>query len=169
MFGWSRKASVPKDFSLYSPKERFIYAYFDGEKTVHEDPVVLYKRLEEVRPELAIDMRVSVSPSKDARSAHDASVRKVRTIFGLKDFSAGGLTETEVFDLFDHFWDYLDAVKKNLSLFATSSISTPGPATPSSADAPITSPSSGSGSIADAPSTGGPGPSPTASPSPSVV
>lgn len=105
---------------LYRPSQRLIYRYFDGKRTVKADPLILYKRLMEVSPELSIDAKVSLSDLKDAPKAHDALIAKVQKIFDLKPLCDGGLTQVEAINLLVHFIEYTGMLKKNSSPPATS-------------------------------------------------
>lgn len=163
LLSWFRRSGP----DLYRPRERLIYRYFDGRRTVAADPQVLYKRLMAVGPELSIDITVAQSPSQDAAKASDAAVAKIRGIFGLKPLEEGGLTEIEAGNLLDHFVAYCEAVKKNSRTPATSAPSSPAPSPPASAaGGPATASSSGSGSTASGASTGPPEPSVSAPASP---
>ena len=103
------------DYSVYSPKERIIYEYFDGEKTIKADPIVLYKRVMEKRADILIDTKVANSASKDASKAHNNLMDNLRWVFSVKKIEDSGLTDPEVGNLFDHFMIYCDRVKKNSS------------------------------------------------------
>lgn len=77
----------------------------------------------------------------------------VRTVFGIPTVESGGLTERECLDLLTGFRQYLGDVKKNGSLFQTSSDSTE----QHSADGSPTKPASDSGLTAAEPSCEPPG------------
>lgn len=149
---WFSRSAMPYD--VYRPKERMIYSFWNGEKIVTADPLVLYKRVMDCGPELAIDMKVSKSASKDATKAHGKAIDKIRNIFKIKEIEQGGLTELEGMDLLDHFLTYCDVVKKNSSILPMQSTSTVDSPT-TSQENPPTSNSSVSGSIANDPSTDG--------------
>lgn len=146
-------------YDLYRPAERLLYQYFDGKGLVRADPMVLYKRMMERGPELAVDIQVSQSPSKSAGKAYSDMVEKVRQIFSLAPYEAGGLTELEAVELLYHFMTYTGMLKKNSSPSPTSAEATSAVCEPSSAENPATPPSSDSGSTADAPSSAPPAPS----------
>ena len=125
MFNWFKKSN-----DVYSPKERKIFSYFDGEKTVKADPVALYRRVMDKGPSLSIDMSVSTSASKDAEKAQKELVDNVRTIFNVKPLAneiecTGTLTDTEVLYLLDQFMDYASDVKKNSKTLPTTPPITP--------------------------------------------
>jgi len=132
--------------SIYRPKERMIFQFWNGQKMVSGDPLVLFKRMSDVGPELAIDIKVSSSPSKDASKAHNNVVDKIRGIFGVQSLEQGGLSELETLQLLDTFLLYCDRVKKNSSqsvIWPTPSVDS----TSSSEENPPTLNSSDSGSI----------------------
>lgn len=109
MFGWSKKNPEPE---VFRPKERWIYAFWDGQQDRKVDPLPLYKAVVSKGPSLSIDMRVADSPSKDNVKAHTALINQLREIFSVKPFEDGGLTERETEDLFYNFWDFC-AERKN--------------------------------------------------------
>ena len=134
MLGWLIKSFRGNGaIDSFHPGERLIYNYFDGRGMVRADPMVLYKRVKERGPSLAIDAKVAKSPSKDAAEHHGKLVVAIREVFHLAPFDQGGLTDLEATELLDHFLYYCDNVKKNLSRPATSPEATPGPIAPTSA------------------------------------
>ena len=158
--GSAKSIVAEEPYDIYRPKERLIYQYWDGSKMVCADPMVLYKRMMAVGPELSIHIKVSQSTSKDAGKAHEALVVKTREIFSVKTLDENGLTEVEAIELLDHFLTYCEHVKKNSSAFLTSSTSSA--PSESSGESPSTGNSSASGSTAEGPSTAEPEPSLTA-------
>lgn len=150
---------------VYSPRERFIYRYFDGQKEVLADPLLLYRKVMDVWPELSTMVQVAKSRSKDAKAADADMLRTIRELFGIHDLEHGGLTYLETIDLLDHFMTFATTVKKNMSTPPSTSTPTETPA-PSSGDAQATKPSSGSGSTGETSFSGEPAASPTASVSP---
>lgn len=113
MFGWFKKRN-----DIYSPKERKIFSYFDGKRTVQADPLALYKRVMDKGPSLSIDIAVSQSQSKDAAKAQKELVENIRKIFNIEFLTneiecEGTLTDVEVLNLLDMFMDYTADVKKN--------------------------------------------------------
>lgn len=114
MFAWLKNLFAEKDrIDVYRPRERLVYSFFTGEKTIKVDPLVYYKKIMEIGPELSIDMKVANSQSKDAKKAHDSYVAKIREVFGIKAFSNGGLSDIECAELLDHFLTFCDTLKKN--------------------------------------------------------
>ncbi len=121
---WFRsRSSSNGDQSIYSPKERRIYAYWDGQKQVKEDPAVLYRKFLDVAAELDVDFKIATSISKDARQGQERALAAVRKMFSIKPLNDGGLTEDESFELFSHFLNYNESLKKNLKPSRTSSVS----------------------------------------------
>lgn len=159
LFSWAKKPNET-DFNFYRPKDRFIYHYWDGQKDISADPLVLYKKVMECSHEIAIDSKVALSQSKDALKAHDSLLENIRKIFGVKRYEEGGLTETETDDLLNNFLLYADNVKKNSSPFATS-LGTTEDSTPTSEEnPPPTFNTSASGSTENGPTTNDPHPPP---------
>ncbi len=148
-----------RQYNLFDLGDRQIYHYHNGKEEIHADPMILYKAMMKVGPELSIDMKVATSASKDAEKAHDSLIKKIRGIFSLKSLEEGGLTENESIDLLDHFLIYTEVLKKNSSPLVTSPMVTSHPSSPSSAEKPTTLSSSECGSTDKEPSTAGPMPS----------
>lgn len=168
MFGWFKRKQNHDDPSVYSTTERAIYRYTDGSKMVTADPLVLVRKLMEIQPELAVDIKVAHSPSKDNLKAHVEMIAKLRNLFGVKPIEDGGLTESQLLDLFNHFLEYIDAVKKNSPNSATPPAATSATSEISSVESPPTPSFSECGSAATEHPTGGPGKFPSEPPSPSV-
>src|SRR5438105_3218178 len=80
MFGWFKKRD---NTAIYSPKDRLLFGYWNGNRFVDADPLVLFSRYLSVRPELAIDMKLANSDHKDAHQGHAKAVVKIRTIFDI--------------------------------------------------------------------------------------
>lgn len=109
-------------YDLYEPSSRAIYSYFDGKNVVSRDPIVLYRKVAEVGQELSVDIRAanSVLSAKIAAAGQAGVVKKIKQIFGVTSFEeGGGLTETELMALLDHFLEYCDRVKKNSNPLTT--------------------------------------------------
>ncbi len=161
---------------LYRPSEKKLYGYWDGGKTVWQDPMVLYKKLMEVGPELSIDIKVANSPMKGNIEASNSLVEKIRKIFNLPLYDVNnprysGLTETQLTELLGHFLLYCEDVKKNIAISPTSpptgEASAP-PTTSAAMEDPATKSTLASNSTEEKPSTDTPTPSPTALESPSA-
>lgn len=168
LFTWSDWPAKPApkggEDDLYTPGERRIYRYFDGEKDVAVDPMPLWKRLMEHGTDLSIKLRVAYSESKANVQAHTDLVKKIREVFVLKPFEEGGLTESETVNLLHHFLTFVGVIKKNSPSSTTEpGEGTPPTSSPSSEDAPPTRSGSDSTSTATATSTDMPPPSPSAS------
>ncbi len=168
MIAWLKKW-IARDLAhdLYHPKGRMIYQFFNGEEVIRIDPMVLYKRLADIGPELDVDIRVARSESKAAPAAYESMITKIRSVFDVKSLAEGGLTEAETVELFDHFLAYNSNLKKNSAVSATSSARSETSA-PSSAAGPATWSSTDSGSIASGSGTAKPAPSPLGPELPSV-
>lgn len=116
------KQDLTKNQEVYTLEERLIYSYFDGKKTVKEDPIVIYKRLADKRADIKTNFSVADSPSKNSQKAYDSLIKDLCSVFDVTLWDKEkqeGLTHTEVIDLFDDFHTWLDEVKKNLAIFAT--------------------------------------------------
>lgn len=162
---------IPGLVDHYTPQERRIYAYFDGEKTRRVDPLVLWRKVMEKYEDFKVEVKVAFSPSKDAAAAWQQAVGRIRLMFDVKPWdeaTGAGLTEDECFDLIDHFTAYMDALKKGSSPMQTSAEETSGVTASTSAANPPTSNTSASGPTANAPSTATPELSTTEPPLPSV-
>lgn len=126
MFNWLFDM-FGRDEGYYKPKKRRLYKYFDGERKVTADPMVLFRRLMERSTELSCDIQVYNSPSKDRFKAREAMMDKVRWIFSLKKYEEGGLEEEKCEELLDHFVNWCDKVKKKLRTSQTSQTVTSSP------------------------------------------
>src|SRR5258708_39847256 len=119
MFRWLKSLfTKQEDYNFYRPSEQQIYRYFDGQKVVSSDPMILYKKLMEVGPDLAVDIQVSESTlvkNYESIAAQNKVQEKIRKIFNVKSFVDGGLTEAKAGELLDHFLVYTEIVKKNSS------------------------------------------------------
>jgi hypothetical protein len=120
MFGWlfGKKNTIP---GFYKPKERLIFSYWDGEKDVLVDPLELYREIIAIGEELRIDIAVSRSKSKDAPEAHSKFIEKLRTLLNVKHLKDGGLTESELAQVFYTFMQYTEDIKKKFSPSLTTS------------------------------------------------
>lgn len=167
LWKWIRRLFSPASDAIYRPYERLIYSYWDGKANVRADPLVLYKRLMDVGPELSAAMQLSTSISKSAVKGHDDMVGKIRGIFRVEPLEKGGLSELETVLLLDHFLVYCEGVKKNSRTSATTPNVTAASINTSVESPPIPN-TSDSGSTENAPSTDGPDQPPSVSPSPSA-
>lgn len=129
-FETKRLVPTEMSFDVYKPYERKIYTYWDGEKDVKADPLLIYKDISSKWASISVDISVARSPMKDNVKAHNNLVMVLRNIFEIKSFEEGGLTEQELFDLFDHFLIYSEVIKKNSNRRATPQVAT-SPNTPS--------------------------------------
>ena len=155
-------------FDTYTPEDRSIYSYNDGEKLVRIDPMVQYKKIMDVGPSLSIDLKVSTSTlmkNEDKGKAHQSLLQHVRDIFNLKPFrqtgdgKTVGLTEIETVEVLDHFLSYCHELKKKVKTNVTSSNNS-GVSPPYMAPtSPLMSNGSESGSTGNVSSTAEPTPS----------
>lgn len=153
----------------YKPTERVIYNYWDGEKMIRADPMVLFKAIMAAGADLWIDIKVSMSEMKDAPKAFDNAVKKIRGIFNVKSLTDGGLTEAETLNLFDSFLVYVEELKKNSKTFPTLPTATSVPLGNSTGASPPTPNTSDSGSTDNVPLTVAPSMSPSEPASPSAA
>ena len=136
-------------------RRRRLFAFWDGQRTVRMDPMVIIRRLSEHEtydPEN--DFKRLRNPSSKARGkaiAYLAGV--VRDAFQLPEFDGKtGLAELELLNLLNSFNKQMDALKKNMQPTPESSPSTAASGTP--ADSPSetsTSDTSASGSTSTEP------------------
>lgn len=113
--------TMPANLDIYQPKERFIFKYFDGEKMVVADPLILYKRLSSKIDEIEICVKTSSFPGYDkAEESYEKLVLTIRKIFKIKALEEGGLTPTELEDLLSQFLEYCHWNKKKWNPIATS-------------------------------------------------
>ncbi len=167
IWNWFKKFTSDED-DIYRPKERLIYSYHDGKELRKADPMTLYKRLLAKGPELGVDMKVMASPLKEAPQAHERFLDKIRDVFAVKRYEEGGLTEVETLDLFDHFLEYAERLKKKGSPPPTLLTVTPDPSASSPVENPTTPNTSDSGLTANVPSIVSPPPPPSEPASPSA-
>lgn len=114
MVGFIRSLFGSSDSNVYfKPKERLIYKYWDGKKDVLADPMVLFRKLLDVLPEMDANRKLASSEHSQSRKGHNEMIRQMRGIFSVQSYEEGGLTESETMDLLDHFVDYCNNVKKN--------------------------------------------------------
>lgn len=165
LFGLGKGGNARAD--TYLPAERLIYRYFNGSKVIAADPVLLFRGILGVGPELSAEIKIARSPSAEAPKAHADAVAKVRNIFKAAPLSEDGtgLGDQECLDLLDHFLIYCDGLKKNMSPTVTSPEETSAPTPSSSGGSPPTGSTPDSGSTGTAPASGGPETPPSGTPS----
>lgn len=144
--------------NLFNPEHRNIYRYWDGREVRQRDPMDLYRRLCARGGDIVSYAKLAVSPSKDAAFGHTKLVEHIREVFEVKPLSEGGLTEGESIDLWIHFLEYSESVKKKPKNSPTSPGGTSPGTPPSPGDPPATKSSSDTGSTGGEDSTGTPTP-----------
>ncbi len=149
------KADRWEELTIYKPKQRFIFTFFDGEKMVKRDPLHLYKTLMDKHAIISSDYKMSISPSKKAHEGHVNMLKGMREVFGVKTVDENGLTDVEVIQLYTQFLEFSEEIKKNLP--PTPPAVPPSETSPSSSGEGQTTPSSlASGSTEKCPSTSSP-------------
>jgi len=146
-------------YDLFRPKQRLIYHYFNGNKVVSADPMILHRKMMAKAPDLYIDSKVATFPNKDSGQAQINLTKNIREIFGVKPLDEGGLTELETAELWKSFLIYCEWVKKNWKVPPTSPTATSATIEATSAGNQPTSNTSASGSIASEQNTAEPCPS----------
>lgn len=121
---------VPDEVKTFKPTLK-VYAYFNGQEMVKADPEVLFKKWGKVGGDLDVDISIVRAGSKDADQAYEKALSRIRGIFDVLPFDQGGLDESSTFELFLHFVQYIETVKKNSKVLATSSATTESAPTPS--------------------------------------
>jgi hypothetical protein len=120
MFGWFKKADY------YGDRQKKLFKYWNGSRVVKADPLVIYKKFLEVRPDLAVNIKLARSAHKDSNEGHDKAMAKIREVFQIPVPAnelepKGTLTHSELSGLLDSFLTYIDKLKKNSRPLVTSS------------------------------------------------
>lgn len=159
--------TMPAGLNTYQPQERQIFHYFNGEKVVPADPMILFRKVMAKGPDLDADMKAASFPGfNKGDEAYIKMTETLRGIFNIKSVEEGGLSGPELEELLNKFLDYCEWLKKKWNLIPTSATETSAP-TASSSDASPTIPNtSDSGSTAPASSIDVPSPSLSAMVSP---
>src|ERR1700678_845775 len=98
-----RKKELVCTWNCYTPGDCLIYSYFAGKLQRQADPMELFLKIKAAQPGLGIDASVaSIDQMKDSDKAKKALATKLREIFNVKPFEEGGLTVTEIIDLWTH-------------------------------------------------------------------
>ena len=171
------KSFFKKSTEIYAPKERLIYKYWNGEKIVSVDPMVIAEKIDQHSITLTVDAKVAFSMSPDAPKAYQSMLNAIREIFGVKEFQEGkgGLTRLETMGLIDQFNTWVEELKKNSPLGQIPVEETSARFDPPWVVGLNTKNSSGSGSTDKEPKTGQPEssnsvqPTQTEQPQPTVV
>jgi hypothetical protein len=171
MFGWLTNW-LRRD-GIYRPAERRIFRYWNGERWVDGDPMVIHRRIMDVVGDFTAYCIAASSPMKDAESATCRACEMIRVFFDLKPLigndAAGTLTNEDCVDLFVTYRAWQARLKKNLRNTPIPARAISASTASSPAAAPVTPSSSASGSTAAASATAKPERSRTGLESLSVV
>jgi hypothetical protein len=105
-------------FGFRKKPNRLIFAYSDGVRTRHADPIVIMRAMA-AHPKLNLEVHLEQLLSDEPElqiQASEVVVAATREIFDVKPFSdrnRAGLTELETIDLLNDFVLYTDTLKKN--------------------------------------------------------
>jgi len=102
-------------------RNRQIFCYWDGIRLRRIDPLVVWDRLVS-HPEFVEDRDVPAAIRGNLEAIR-LVVKAVCDAFGCREWaeSTPGLTRTELMDLLAAYYDYCEALKKNIAAPATSS------------------------------------------------
>lgn len=132
-----RRRQAAPEIGFWKPSERNIFRYWDGQKEVAADPVLLSQEFAKVEGfdkdcKIAATLYESGDQSEMALKSANASfgrvVETVRRVFGLKPLSEGGLLQDEVITTLLLFTEFMDGLKKKAGILPTSVPSMAGPA-----------------------------------------
>lgn len=158
---------------MYSPKDRKIYFYHNGERVIAADPLIIARRIADAGAEFQTACGAATGAAgKWTRQAQDEVAKHLRTIFNLKPLTngeevIGTLSDDECADLFLHFREFQKGVKKNSRMTVTPARAVSPSSGPTSVASPPTSNTSASASTNGDSSTAKPPSSPTGPASPS--
>jgi|SRR6516162_2695069 len=116
----------------WTPAERGIYSYWNGNRDgaqhviVSADPLVIYRLLVDY-PEINWDVDPKlVNSIKGDTEAYNRILNAVRVAFNVRPIDAGGcgLSESQCYDLLNHFLAYFDTLKKKAEYSPTSPMPT---------------------------------------------
>jgi hypothetical protein len=108
---------------IFQPDERLIFHFFDGEKVVRADPMILWERMKERWNDLWVDAAVAFSQLdvKGKKEAREKWFANVCWIFKVRELDgSGGLTRAEIQGLYASFQTYCEWAKKKYKSTATS-------------------------------------------------
>jgi hypothetical protein len=121
----NQEVKIPSDEEIYKPKERFIFKYWNGQKVIYADPMILYKRVVEKWADLSVDLTLAHSNHSEAPKGHTLAIDKVRKIFNVdspEDIEVKRtLSDNECLQLLDNFLIFVGELKKNSSPSQTTS------------------------------------------------
>lgn len=100
-------------------RQRFIFSYWNGKKTVKADPMVLWRTLQQCDDFREEDFKMlSVEATRNETVAKLANV--VRSVFSIPSLDEGGLTELECLGVMNSFIAYSGFQKKSGEQMQTS-------------------------------------------------
>lgn len=118
-------------FRPYTGRERLIYRYWDGDKNVAADPLVILRTLTTIEGfALETDLKLAETDSAFAPAAFARVVGAARKAFQAKEFSElnggkqQGLTDSECVQLLVHFAQFIGQLKEAALPFVSSPAST---------------------------------------------
>jgi hypothetical protein len=99
----------------FSPRRphRDIFYFWDGQRERSVDPFEIMRAIEQ-DSEFNLERDASLMIAGDDE-ATQITVRCVRRAFAVKPFNEGGLLEAECLELIQVFYEFLSALKKNIS------------------------------------------------------
>lgn len=100
-------------------RSRLIFHFRDGKTVRGADPIAVWRAIL-ADPDFDVEKDSTLIELND-EAAWRRCINAVRNAFSIPDFSAGGLSENELFELFQAFCLYVNAVKKNFSHWPISS------------------------------------------------
>lgn len=108
---------------LTEPRQpaRGIFRFWDGQRDRSEDPLEILRAVNndsEFNPEVDPELMNAADGDEEAMLR---ALRCVRRAFKVKEFSQGGLLESETLDLLAQLYEFLASLKKSTSDFPTSS------------------------------------------------
>lgn len=109
MFNWLRR--------WRQNRTRAIFRYWDGQAMRSADPITLWRAIK-AHPQFNLERDPLMHDAGDDESTV-ICLNATRDIFGVKPVEEGGLTETETIDLLGSYFDWINAVKKNISTSPT--------------------------------------------------
>ena len=108
MITWLRSLFGRRDAFGYRPRDRTIFAFWDGTRKRLADPLAVHRALmTDPDFELQFDPKIAQVANKEGLKATGRTAAAVRRAFGVKDIDAGGLLDSECLELFIRFGEYV--------------------------------------------------------------